>query len=206
VIDQPASSLAVGFDLDMTLIDSSAGIRASLTALVAETGVRIDVEAVLARIGPKLETELARWFPSERITEAAAIYRRHYAELGTTDLVALPGALDAVTAVRELGGRVLVVTAKTTNMAEMCLAHVGIEADLVAGWLHGAEKGAVLAAEGAVHYVGDTDGDMVAAVGAGATPVAVLTGPHSERELRDAGATVVLADLTQFRAWLHSTR
>ncbi len=206
MIDHGAPTLVVGFDLDLTLVDSSAGIRASFDALMAETGVAINVDEVLSRIGPKLEHELAAWFPPEQVTEAAVIYRRHYAALGTTGLVALPGAGDAIDAVRELGGRVLVVTAKSTVMAEMCLAHVGLVADLVAGFLHGLEKGELLVAERAAHYVGDTVPDIAAALHAGATPVGVLTGTNSEDELRAAGAAVVLADLTEFRAWLLSSR
>ena len=41
--------LTVGFDLDMTLVDSRPGIRASMDALAQETGVPIDVDVVIAR-------------------------------------------------------------------------------------------------------------------------------------------------------------
>jgi phosphoglycolate phosphatase len=57
----------VGFDLDMTLVDSRPGIRASFEALSAETGVDIDVDMILSRLGPKLESELARWFPPDLV-------------------------------------------------------------------------------------------------------------------------------------------
>ena len=51
--------LVVGFDLDMTLIDSRPGVHATICALVAETGVLIDPDVVVARLGPPLEQELA---------------------------------------------------------------------------------------------------------------------------------------------------
>ncbi|MGQ0804448.1 MAG: hypothetical protein ACT4PI_11380 [Actinomycetota bacterium] len=51
--------LVVGFDLDMTLIDSRPGILATLAALSEETGVRIDGELVVSRLGPTLESEMA---------------------------------------------------------------------------------------------------------------------------------------------------
>ncbi|NUV50253.1 HAD family hydrolase, partial [Streptomyces sp. CAI-78] len=44
----------VGFDLDMTLIDSRPGIGAAYRVLAAETGVPIDVDLVVSRLGPPL--------------------------------------------------------------------------------------------------------------------------------------------------------
>ncbi|CAM5299662.1 HAD hydrolase-like protein [Streptomyces tanashiensis] len=48
---------------------------------------------------------------------------------------------------------------------------------------------------------GDHVGDVRGAAAAGALSVAVATGPCPAEELRAAGADVVLADLTDFRAW-----
>lgn len=59
--------LPVGFDLDMTLIDSRRAIMASFARVAADTGVRIDPDAVDRRLGIKLEDELSFWFPGERI-------------------------------------------------------------------------------------------------------------------------------------------
>ena len=55
--------LVVGFDLDMTLIDTRPGIAAVWDALSAETGVPIDSAAAVSRLGPPLSEELALWFP-----------------------------------------------------------------------------------------------------------------------------------------------
>jgi hypothetical protein len=89
------------------------------------------------------------------------------------------------------------------------LAHVGLgrgpgAPDLVAGDLFAGQKGELLLREGAHAYVGDHPGDMEAARVARATAVAVLTGGTGEEALRDAGADVVLSDLTGFPAWLRS--
>jgi len=67
----------VGFDLDMTLVDSRAAILASFAAVAAETGVAIDPAGVDSRLGIKLEDELAHWFPAGEIAPAMEIYRRH---------------------------------------------------------------------------------------------------------------------------------
>jgi len=194
--------LVVGFDLDMTLVDSRPGIRASFEALSAETGVPVDVEAVLARIGPKLETELAYWFPADAIADAAVAYRRHYWDLCVTGTELLPGARSAVDAIRAGGGNVIVVTAKAEPHARRCLDAVGLAIDDVAGHVHGEEKAVALTAAGARVYVGDTTADIAAAIGAHAVAVGVTTGPHARADLEAAGADVVLATLEAFPAWL----
>ena len=58
------AALVVGFDLDMTLVDSRPGIRAVYDALAAESGIAIDSAAAVSRLGPPLEDELALWFLS----------------------------------------------------------------------------------------------------------------------------------------------
>lgn len=194
--------LTVGFDLDMTLVDSRPGIAAAYRALSAETGVEIDVDLVVSRIGPPLETELAHWFPADRVSAAADRYRELYPEHAIAPSTALPGARESVAAVRALGGRAIVVTAKFATHAKLHLAHLGIEPDTVAGWLWAEAKGEALREHGAQVYVGDHTGDVRGARVAGALSVAVTTGPCDAAELRTAGADVVLADLTGFPAWL----
>jgi len=197
----------VGFDLDMTLIDSRPGIRASLRALTQETGVPVDADVVISRLGPKLEWELAQWFPAEQVAHACKRYRAHYWEhcVGAgTGL--LPGARAAVDAVRALGGGVLVVTAKSESLAHRCLESVGIKADAVVGHVYGDEKRDALIANGATIYVGDTVTDVKSALDAAATAVAVTTGPDDRAALLAAGADVVFDSLEEFPAWLAAAR
>ena len=47
--------LVVGFDLDMTLIDTRPGFAACLTALGEEAGVEFDVASLVERLGPPLD-------------------------------------------------------------------------------------------------------------------------------------------------------
>ncbi len=191
----------VGFDLDMTLIDPRPGVVATMAALSRETGVRIDGELVASRLGPPLETELAHFFPPEDVPAAADRYRALYVEHAMPLTTALPGAVDAVAAVRVDGARALVVTAKQYELAVASLAHVGITADVVVGWRHGAAKGETLREHGATAYVGDHVADVDGARAAGAVSVAVASGPCSADELRAYGADVVLDDLTAFASW-----
>src|SRR5204863_8595441 len=94
-----SAPLTVGFDLDMTLIDSRPGIAAAFRRLADRTGVSIDVDAVVGRLGPPLSHEMANWFPPERVDEAVALYRSFYPADAIAPTRALPGAVDALAAV-----------------------------------------------------------------------------------------------------------
>ncbi|MGW4032867.1 HAD family hydrolase [Streptomyces sp. NPDC004838] len=194
--------LTVGFDLDMTLIDSRPGIHAALVALAEETGVGIDADLAVTRLGPPLEQELAHWFPDDRIQAMGDRYREIYPAYAIEPTLALPGAREAIAAIRETGGRAIVVTAKHEPNAKLHLAHLGIEPDAVIGSLWAEGKAEALREYGAGVYVGDHIGDVRGAHTAGALAVAVPTGPCSATELREAGADVVIRDLTEFPAWL----
>ncbi|MCX5392327.1 HAD family hydrolase [Streptomyces sp. NPDC006482] len=202
----PSSPLTVGFDLDLTLIDTRPGIKAAFEAFSAETGAEIDADLVVSRLGPPLEQEMAHWFPEEHVPEMVARYRALYPVYAIEPSRPMPGARDAIEAVREAGGRTIVVTAKNGPHAELHLAHLGIEPHAVAGSLWAEGKAEALRAHGAQVYVGDHVGDVRGAATAGALSVAVATGPCAPDELRAAGADVVLTDLTDFRAWWEGYR
>ncbi|MET9571973.1 HAD family hydrolase [Streptomyces virginiae] len=195
-------NLTVGFDLDMTLIDSRPGIRAAYRALSAETGTYIDADMAVTRLGPPLEEELAHWFSQAEIPAMADRYREIYPDHAIAPTPAMPGAREAVAAVQAMGGRAIVVTAKHEPNARLHLAHLGIEPDAVIGWLWAEAKAGALREHGAQVYVGDHIGDVRGARTAGALSVAVPTGPCPEPELRAAGADVVLPDLTALPEWL----
>ncbi|MEU3446311.1 haloacid dehalogenase-like hydrolase [Streptomyces thermolilacinus] len=191
----------VGFDLDMTLIDSRPGIHATYRELSARTGAWIDADLAVSRLGPPLEHELAYWFPEERVAEMAAAYREIYPTHAIGPSLALPGAGDAIQAVRAAGGRSVVVTAKNEPHATLHIEHLGLEPDAVVGRLWAEAKAEALREHGATVYVGDHLGDIRGARAAGALAVSVATGPYGEDDLRAAGADVVLPDLTAFPAW-----
>jgi phosphoglycolate phosphatase len=191
----------VGFDLDLTLINSRPAIMAAWQAVIAETGVDIDLAAVDGRMGVKLEEEVAFWFPVAEQASAADCYRRHYVRLAPALTTLLPGAAEALAAVRRAGERTLIVTAKHQVSVQPSLAAVGLEADEVFTHVHGPEKAAVLARLGAAAYVGDTPSDMVAARSARAVAVGVPTGSFGARVLRESGAEVVLGSLHEFPSW-----
>lgn len=195
-------ALVVGFDLDMTLLDSRAGIKATYDELSHQTGVSIDSAAAVTRLGPPVQHELRRWFGADQVAAATARYLELYPRYAIASSTLMPGAHEALAAVRRHGGRCVVVTAKHEPNAALHLTHLGLDADEVVGWLWGGAKGPALAERRTAVYVGDHVLDVEGARAAGATSVAVSTGPCTAEELAVAGADVVLSDLRAFPAWL----
>ena len=191
----------VGFDLDLTLINSRPAIMAAWSAVADELGVHIDLADVDTRMGIKLEDEVSYWFPAEMGQAAADSYRRHYVRLAPTMTLPMPGAAAALSAVRHSGARAVIVTAKHLVSVGPSLAAVEIVADEVFAFVHGPEKAVVLADIGAAVYVGDTPADMAAGRDGGALPVGVPTGSFGAADLTAAGARVVLASLLDFPSW-----
>ena len=195
-------SPAVGFDLDMTLVDTRPGIHEALLAFAAETGRPIDVNLIVANLGPPVAEALSPWFTVEEMPDAVARFRAHMTRVGVFNVIALPGAADAIAAARELGLRVLVVTAKIERLAVETLRHAGLSVDEVAGNVWSAGKAVPLRAAAALAYVGDHPHDMHAATLAGIPAVGVPSGAATAAQLTAAGATTVLDDLRAFPGWL----
>jgi pyridinium-3,5-biscarboxylic acid mononucleotide sulfurtransferase len=194
--------LVVGFDLDMTLIDTRPGFAATLAEVARETGVVLDVEAMCERLGPPLDQLLAPYYPAEQLPGLVDRFRAHYPAHAIAPTMHLEGAHEALAAVRRHGGRTLVVTGKFTPNARLHVEALTFEIDDLVGEVWGVGKGPVLAEHGATIYVGDHVHDVEGALAAGALSVSVLTGGCTEAELRAAGTDVVLPDLRAFPDWL----
>lgn len=200
-------ALLVGFDLDLTLVDSRERIGTCLSAALRAAGVEVTPAAASAEIGLPLERQVERLAPALGGEVRAAVaqdYRRRHDAPGAPPVPVLPGAAAALSAVCEAGGRTAVVSAKAEPSVRRVLAETGLAdlVDLVVGGRFGTGKSEVLTDVGATAYVGDHPGDVLAAATAGVDGLAVLTGGSSEAELRAAGAVDVVADLSGFGTWL----
>jgi phosphoglycolate phosphatase-like HAD superfamily hydrolase len=199
--------LVVGFDLDLTLIDTRPGFAACMRALVAECGVDFDVEAIVRGLGPPLDVMLTRYGPPldpAEVTRLVDRFRVIYPDIAVPPTLAFPGAHEALAAVRAHGGSTVVVTGKYAPNARLHTDALGFDVDVLVGEVWGRGKGPVLAELGAAAYVGDHVHDVEGARSVGITSVSVLNGGSSEAELRAAGTDVVLGSLREFPAWLES--
>jgi len=194
--------LVVGFDLDMTLIDTARGFMATLDALAGELGVEFPSEQMSSKLGPPLEMMLEPYLEAGAIQAAADRFRAIYPVHAVTTTPHLAGVPEALAAVRAEHGRIIVVTGKFTPNAQLHVDHLGFDIDHLEGWVWGEAKGAVLREHGAAIYVGDHIHDVEGARAADVTSVSVLTGGCTREDLLAAGTDVVLDDLTSFPGWL----
>ncbi len=131
------------------------------------------------------------------------------------DIAPIPGAVEAITALREAGIRVALTTGFSRGTQDKLLAALGW-ADLVDLTLAPSDAGRgrpypdmVLAAAlrlgvdavDRIAVLGDTTSDIATGLAAGAGIVAgTLTGAHTADQLRAAGATHVVASVAEFPA------
>jgi phosphoglycolate phosphatase len=196
--------LTVGFDLDLTLVDSHERILRAYIRALADLGVEVSSEELTPHLGtPLVDTALA----VGAAVDADALvlrYRHYYDEPNAPRTLPMPGGLEALQAVRAAGGRTVVVSAKYTPAVHRALAEAGLTdlVDVVYGELFAQDKAGALVAEGASVYVGDHPGDMAAARASSAYAVGVTTGANDGAALLAAGADLIVADLDAFVAWL----
>lgn len=204
--DDPSMStrrLAVGFDLDMTLVDSSLGILHCMRKVLHARGVPATDEQLWPLLGAPLDSNLAQFLPADQVAGAAAAYRAAYLVEAIDSTVPLPGALELVAAIHASGGQVLVVSAKNPVAVQAVLEHVGIAPDLVVGDLFAHDKAGPLIEHGATAYVGDHPGDMSAGRTADVVTVGVASGAFDADALWAAGAQIVVPSLGDLVPRLH---
>lgn len=200
--DAPGPELVVGFDLDMTLIDTTLGFQAVLRALGDELAVDFPVELMTAVLGPPLSMMLEPHLAEEAIQPAVDRFRVLYPDHAVPAVEAFPGAHESLAAVRRHGGRIVVVSGKFAPNVQRHIDHLGFDVDQIEGEVWGVGKAAALQREGAQIYVGDHVHDVEGALAAGVHSVSVVTGGCSREELLDAGTHVVLDSLLEFPDWL----
>ncbi len=193
----------IGFDLDMTIVDSSDAIVDGVAAVGRRWDVPIDEVWLRSTIGLPLDVVFAELAPHVPYDEALEIYRARYLTHGLVMHHVLPGAREALETVVADGFEILVVSAKKDTHVRAVLEHVGLDhlVAAVVGERFGDGKSEALRSARAEVYVGDHPGDVVGGRGAGALAVAVATGPTTAEELAAAGADVVMDDLTTFVPW-----
>jgi phosphoglycolate phosphatase len=198
------ASLTVGFDLDLTLVDSRQRIISAYIRALRDLGVEVSSEDLMPHLGVPLSHTAAVVAPGVDADALVLRYRHYYDEPHAPRTLPMPGAVEALRCVREAGGRTVVVSAKYTPAVHKALAEAGLTelVDVVYGELFAQDKAAALIAEGASVYVGDHPGDMGAAAAANAYAVGVTTGANSAAALLAAGADLALPGLDTFATWL----
>jgi len=191
--------------------------KAATAAGLAESGAERDDARryVIDTMGQSKITVFRALFGTEELAQRAnAEFERAYDELiDEGKATPIDGAAQAITRLRDAGIRVALSTGFSGTTQEKLLAALGWQslADLVIAPGNGVRgrpyPDLILTALMRlgidsvfnVAVLGDTSSDVESALRAGAAIAAgTLTGAHDERQLRDAGATHVVASVTEF--------
>jgi phosphoglycolate phosphatase-like HAD superfamily hydrolase len=208
-IKHMSSSVVVGFDLDMTLVDSAAGIAACMTHVLAARGVtHVSREEMVATIGMPLDQALGLWVPADALQQCVMDYREAFPTVGLPHVNLLPGALETLECLRTQHCTLLLISSRQTASVHTILDKCGIAShfSVVEGSLFGEGKGHCLRKHQADLYIGDHPGDVQAAITAQCYCAAVASGPTLATDLTAAGADTVLPDLTGFPAFFNTWR
>jgi phosphoglycolate phosphatase len=211
---------AILFDLDGTLVDSSADIVASVNAARAALGRgAVPADEVRRAIGDGVEMLIARLFPPEETARAAAVYRAHHAEHLLDATRPYPGVPEMLEALARAGGRLAVVTNKPLGYTRVILERLGLDRRLGAviggdgpagrkpapGPFEEALVRLGARREGAV-VVGDGRNDVLGARAARLAVVGVLYGIGSPEEMRALGPDRAVASVEELRDYLTCRR
>ncbi|WP_329089675.1 HAD family hydrolase [Streptosporangium sp. NBC_01469] len=198
---------AVLFDLDGVLLDSKSAMLAALAGVAtACLGRRVTIadlpvaaatrsrREVLASLGvPDPDVICGAWWDPALATAAGALF---------------PGVLDGLRAIKGSGAATGLVTLQARYRLPWLLPPAALALlDVTVCWEDARPKpapdGVLLAltrlgvAPTEAVFIGDTEGDIAAALAAGVTPIGASWGYTGPAALTDAGAVVVLDDPTQ---------
>jgi len=201
---------AIIFDLDGTLVDSSAAIVECVNYALSRKGLPLaEPLAIKRRIGTPLE-EIFSSLGASEADDLVRLYRERYKHifLGRTHL--LDGVKETLEEARRRGYRLAVATTKPRYFAEPILDHLGVGHFFDA--VVGAEEvrclkpfpdlldlavGRLRCAKDQVLYVGDHPVDVAAARAAGIQIICVSTGFWSRQELEKLKPAAVLDNIRE---------
>lgn len=183
------------FDLDGTVVDSAGIILASMRHATRQVlGREIPDGALMAAVGgPGLEAQMLELGGEERVDELVRVYRSHNEPLHV-ELALFPGIEGVLTALRDAGVRLGIVSAKRRSTVELAFSATAIGGlfDVVVGGdeaprqkpapdplLLALERLSASPADAV--YVGDSPFDMSAAKAGGLYAIGVTWGTIHDR-------------------------
>lgn len=204
---------AVLFDLDGTLTDPFHGITRSLQFALGRMSEPVpDAEDLRRFIGPPLQVTFRELLGGDqkRADEALRFYRQRYSETGKFENELIPGIVEAVRAIREVGYFLSVATSKLEAYSVDIVEHFGLMPlfDAVHGsQLDGsrADKGELirhimeaeqLTPEHTI-MIGDRLHDVHGGRKNGIATIGVLWGFGDRAELEQAGAAAIATEPAQ---------
>lgn len=175
--------LTIGFDLDMTLIDTSSAIVYSVDKALNEIGYNSPSNLIESSIGlPMLETLESLLKNPEKARNVYERYQEIYFSDGFRLGTLLPGVEKTLKLLNQDGHKIVIVTAKRERLALRQLSFCNIPYDILKAGCFGKMKSKAMLEYSVEAYVGDHLEDFKAAKDAGVFFVGVSFNRFSRLE------------------------
>ena len=112
--------LTVGFDLDLTLVDSHERIISAYIRALADLGVQVSSQELEPHLGMPLVHTAAAVGAAVDADALVLLYRHYYDEPDAPRTLPMAGAIEALACVRAAGGRTVVVRSEERRVGKEC--------------------------------------------------------------------------------------
>jgi phosphoglycolate phosphatase len=166
-----AHRTVVGFDLDMTLVDSSEAIVYSALETIKEFhgDSTISSKELKQFVGRPMRNSLELWIDPKAAASAFEFYKKFYLENALHLTSAMPGALEILAQLTSDNIPYCVITAKDEKVAKNQLSYLNFPKSTIIGGRFREEKTKAMLEFECTHYVGDHLEDYKSATKAGVT-------------------------------------
>ena len=196
----------VGFDFDMTLVDSSQGIFESVKQVLSELVPRESILHVdlSETVGLPLDRLFDSLVPSEFRQPAIDRYLQIYPDVGIRNSILYRGAKDIIETCESLNYRTVLISAKTPTNLELMLDWHRLSFNRVYGGAHGREKGRHLKNELVDIYIGDQEADVEASLFAGAISVIIRNEYNTDLDAWGHKPDLIFNNLIEAKSYIQA--
>jgi phosphoglycolate phosphatase-like HAD superfamily hydrolase len=188
----------IGFDLDMTLVDSNLGLIKTLGHIFPEK-YEIQEKWFVQKIsGLPLKEILSTLAHEDEISMFEKLFLELYPSIGVSNSSLYPGAIAALNCVKDSGYEPIIVSAKSPSNLDKMVSYFELPVSLAVGGAHGLGKSKILKDNNAQLYVGDQESDVMSAHNVGIPALKIVS---SDLEFEFTNADWTLEGIEKFPEW-----
>jgi phosphoglycolate phosphatase-like HAD superfamily hydrolase len=153
----------IGFDFDMTLVDTSNSLIATLGEIFPDKNIMQDDNFSFQLNGLPLDQILLHFCHKENLHRFRKEFMTAYENIGIRESRLLSGSIPALEIVRQYGFEPVIISAKSKKNLTKLIRHFDLPIKKVHADKHGIEKTKAMIAEKTILYIGDQESDVSAA-------------------------------------------
>ena len=188
----------IGFDFDMTLVNSDLGLLSTLVNIFPDRATMNDPSILRQISGLPIRETLLYFSSLEELDKNLEKFFALYPSYGVLNSTIMPGALRALDAVQLAGFRAVIISAKSSINLELMLKHFGLNSYLRYADCYGIKKAEAISQSGSLLYIGDQESDVYAAHLCGIPAIRLIDSTKNE----SSNADWTLQSLEYFPEWL----